>query len=286
MGRFLTIAAAAFLASFGAQASECAQPIYRGRINPANILTFWKDRTGTLELVQGNKKRSYNFHVSASSGYVTENLVISTDKEKLPSHTPNSRILFFGRNFSLAPKRGAAPFIVMSDLHQAFYHWAIQLSDDELGALLPDTAWKLVGCSKTEPKLYKPAQEARVAQDPLETWKRSTEAGQYWAELMAKVKSRDIGLTEAAKLHRQRFPEGTAAQSGQTAHRARRMQEGSSGICPRSKPRLPRDPFTSQNALRLIGAPGSRAVAGRTCRQRDRSFWMPSMRGRLLPSSS
>jgi len=63
MGRFLTTAAAVFLicAYFGAQTSECTQPIYRGRINPANILTFWKDRTGTLELVQGNKKRSFMY---------------------------------------------------------------------------------------------------------------------------------------------------------------------------------------------------------------------------------
>ena len=141
-----------------------------------------------------------------SNGYVTESLVISTDKEKLPSHTPNSRILFFGRDFSLAPQRAAAPFIVTSDLHQAFYHWAIQLSDHELGALLPDTAWKLVGCSKTEPKLYKPAQEARMAQDPLETWKRTTEAGHYWVELLAKVKSRDMRIDQAVKQHRARFP--------------------------------------------------------------------------------
>jgi hypothetical protein len=208
MGRFLTRAATAFLicASFAAQASECDQPVYRGRINPANILTFWKDGTGTLELARGDKKRSYNFHVSVSNGYVTESLVISTDKEKLPSHTPTSRILFFGPNFSLAPKRGAAPFIVISDLHEAFYRWAIQLSDQELGALLPDTAWKLVGCSKSEPKLYKPAQEARMAQDPLETWKRSTDAGQYWVELLAKVKSRDIRIDQAVKQHRARFP--------------------------------------------------------------------------------
>jgi hypothetical protein len=116
-----------------------------------------KQGTGTLELAQGNKKRSYNFYVSVSNGYVTETLVISTDKEKLPSHTRDSRILYFGRNFSSAPKRGAAPFIITSDLHHAFYRWAIQLADDELGELLPDTAWKLVGCSKAELKLYKPA---------------------------------------------------------------------------------------------------------------------------------
>src|SRR5215204_1670855 len=116
MGRLFTAAAACLIcASFGAQAGECDQPIYRGTVNPANILTFWKDQTGTLELARGNKKRSYIFHVSVSNGYVTETLVISTHKEKLPRHTPHSRLLFFGRSFSLAPQGRAAPFLVISD---------------------------------------------------------------------------------------------------------------------------------------------------------------------------
>lgn len=52
----------------------------------------------------------------------------------------------------------------------------------------------------------KPTQDMLTGQDPLETWKRSSEAGQYWTELMAKVKSRDLQLNQALKLQKERFP--------------------------------------------------------------------------------
>jgi hypothetical protein len=52
----------------------------------------------------------------------------------------------------------------------------------------------------------KPTQDMLTGQDPLETWKRGSEAGKYWVELLSKVKSRDLQLNQALKLHQERFP--------------------------------------------------------------------------------
>ena len=75
-----------------------------------------------------------------------ESLVVSTAEEKLPKDTPSSRLLFFGRNFGPAPKRGPAPFLVTGDLFAEFYRWAIRRGDDAAAELMPEIAWRLVGC--------------------------------------------------------------------------------------------------------------------------------------------
>jgi hypothetical protein len=77
---------------------------------------------------------------------------------------------------------------------------AIRRSDD---VLEPDTARKLVGCSKADRTLYRPAQEAGMEEDPVARWHRSP-AGQYWRELHDKYPG---DFDSIIKLHDERYPD-------------------------------------------------------------------------------
>ena len=125
-----------------AHAIECPNGlgIYRGTSETTHELRFTTATSGVLTLSKGKAKAVHSFTLTYSNGLARAYIAVSG------KDAPNSVVMEFAPDFTASKTQGSAPFLVTPDLTAGFYHWPEFRSRDQ-NELLPDSAWRLVGCA-------------------------------------------------------------------------------------------------------------------------------------------
>lgn len=141
-----SIFVAVVIAGTPSSALECPNGLstYRGTTTATHELRFAGQDGGTLILAKGKARAVYPFTLTYSNGLARTYLAV-TGKD-----APSSVIMEFGPDFAPSKEKGLAPFIVTPELTAGFYYWDAFRSRDQ-NELLPDSAWRLVGCSPGRP---------------------------------------------------------------------------------------------------------------------------------------
>ncbi|WP_244030646.1 hypothetical protein [Methylobacterium sp. E-016] len=137
---------AAAIAGTPSSALECpnGSGVYRGTTTTTHELRFAGQDGGFLILSKGKARAVYPFTLTYSNGLARTYLVV-TGKD-----APSSVMMEFGPDFAPSKEKGSAPFIVTPELTAGFYYWDAFRSRDQ-NELLPDSAWRLAGCSPDRP---------------------------------------------------------------------------------------------------------------------------------------
>jgi len=141
------------LASAGAAgAAECpgGKGIYRGVDSGTHELVFTNWNSGYLKLKAGKITRKYPFISWYSNGYGHFHLQVNSSNTENPNDDdPSTVVIAFEKNFKKSKRFSSDPVLVTPGLPGSFYYWDPfrNLPDHDLN-LLPDYAWKLVGCNR------------------------------------------------------------------------------------------------------------------------------------------